>query len=253
MKRVMFRGRNRRWPGQPCHRAIVAVDVEDSTARTDTAKIRLRRTLYEVFENAFHAAGIEKNLHDPLVDLGDGILAVIHPTVPKTVLLNTLMPALGEQLTKQHDLRLRAVVHAGEVLYDPRGRCGQSLDLSFRLLDAPELKRLLARMVEPLALVVSEEIYRTVVSHGYPDINADAFAPLVQTHVAGRTHRGWVQLSGGVPQMANQLRARAHTELGVNVGEMGGDGLGTEKQQPGNFGVGVPPRDECGDPLFGRG
>lgn len=248
-----FRRRNRRWPGQPCHRAIVAVDTEDSTARTDSAKIRLRRTLYEVFENALHAAGIEDDLHDPLVDLGDGILAIIHPTVPKTLLLNTLVPALGEQLTKQHDLRLRAVVHAGEVLYDRRGRCGQSLDLSFRLLDAPEVKRLLAWTAEPLVLVVSEEIYRTVVSHGYQGIDVDAFAPLVQTHIAGRTHRGWVQLSGDVTQMANQLRARAHTELGVDMGEMSGNGLGTEKQQPGYLDVGVPLRDERGDPLFSRG
>jgi hypothetical protein len=248
-----FRRRNRRWPGQPCHRAIVAVDTEDSTARTDSAKIRLRRTLYEAFENALHQAGIEDDLHDPLVDLGDGILAIIQPTVPKTLLLNTLMPALGEQLVKQRDLRLRAVVHAGEVLYDRRGRCGQSLDLSFRLLDAPELKRLLAWTAEPLVLVVSEEIYRTVVSHGYQGIDVDAFAPLVQTHVAGRTHRGWVRMSGGVTHLANQLRARAHTELGVDMGEMGRDGLGTEKQQPGDLGVGVPLRDERGDPLFSRG
>jgi hypothetical protein len=209
--------------------------------------------LYEVFENALHAAGIEEDLHDPLVDLGDGILAIIHPTVPKTLLLNTFVPALGEQLAKQHDLRLRAVVHAGEVLYDRRGRCGQSLDLSFRLLDAPELKSLLAWTADPLALVVSEDIYRTVVSHGYQGIDADAFAPLVQTRVAGRNHRGWVRMSGGVTDMANQLRARSHTELRVDMGEMGRDGLGAEKQQPGDLGVGVPPRDERGDPLFSRG
>jgi hypothetical protein len=172
-----FRRRSRRWPGQPCHRAIVAVDMAGSTARTDTAKVALRCALYEVFEHALHAAGIDDDLHDPLVDLGDGILAVIHPTVPKTLLLNTFVPALGERLAEQHDLRLRVVVHAGEVLYDQRGRCGQSLDLSFRLLDAPELKRLLARAAAPLVLVVSEEIYRTVVRHGYPGIDADALFP----------------------------------------------------------------------------
>ena len=247
-----FRRRNRRWPGQPCHRAIVAVDVEDSTARTDTAKIRLRRTLYEVFENALHQAGIEDDLHDPLVDLGDGILAIIQPTVPKTLLLNTLMPTLGEQLTKQHELRLRAVVHAGEVLYDRRGRCVQSLHLSFRLLNAPEHKRLLTRTADPLALVVSEEIYRTVVSHGYQGIDVDAFALLVQTRVAGRTHRGWVWMSGGVTHVANQLRARAHPELGIDMGEMGGDGLGTEKQQRGDLGVGVPLRLAAENPSLAR-
>jgi hypothetical protein len=248
-----FRRRNRRWPGQPCHRSIVAVDTAASTARIDTAKIRLRRALYEVFENALHTAGIDGDLHDPLVDLGDGILAVIHPTVPKTLLLNTFVPALGERLAAQQDLRLRVVVHAGEVLYDQRGRCGQSLDLSFRLLDAPELKLLLARVAAPLVVVVSEEIYRSVVRQGYQGIDVDAFVPLVQTHIAGRTHRGWVQVSGGVTQVADQRGARAHAELGVDMGEMGSDGFGAEKQHSSDLRVRVALRDERGDALFGRG
>ena len=92
------------WPEQPYHRAIVAVDTADSTARTDTAKACLRRTLYEVFEDALHTAGIEDDFRNPLIDRGDGILAVMHPIVPKTVLLNIFIAVLGEQLTKHHDL-----------------------------------------------------------------------------------------------------------------------------------------------------
>jgi hypothetical protein len=181
-------------PEQPYHRSIVAVDTAGSTRRTNAVKATLRHTMYEVFENALSAAGIEKTHHDPLVDCGDGILAIIHPIVPKTVLLDTVIPALGEQLTKQDDIQLRAVVHAGEVHYDHRGCFGESLDLSFRLLDAPGLKQLLRESAEPLAVVLSEDIYRTVVRHGYDRIDADRFAPLVQTRVAGQSHRGWVRL-----------------------------------------------------------
>jgi hypothetical protein len=190
--------RSRNWPQQPRHRAIVAVDTADSTARDNTAKARLRHTMYEVFESALDMAGIENSHHDPLIDRGDGILAIIHPTVPKTLLLNTVLPELGRQLTKQDDLRLRAVVHAGEVHYDRRGCFGESLDLSFRLLDAPELKLLLREAAEALAVVLSEDIYRAVVRHGCDRIEAGRFAPLVRTQVAGRTHRGWVRLPGRV-------------------------------------------------------
>jgi class 3 adenylate cyclase len=190
--------RKESWPQQPRHRAIVAVDIADSTTRTNTSKARLRHTLYEVFENALHTAGIGNIHHDPLIDCGDGILAIIHPAVPKTLLLDTVLPALGEQLTRHDDLRLRAVVHAGEVHYDRRGCFGESLDLSFRLLSAPELKRLLRAAAEPLAVVLSDDIYRTVVRHGYDRIDAGDYAPLVRTQIAGQPHRGWVQLPSPV-------------------------------------------------------
>ncbi|HEY0689414.1 MAG TPA: hypothetical protein VGD71_10260 [Kribbella sp.] len=142
------------WRDQPCHRAIVAVDMENSTARTDTAKAVLRRRLYEVVETALRTADIQDDVRDPLIDRGDGILALIHPIVPKTVLLNTVIPALHQQLIQHRDLRLRAVVHAGEVLYDDRGCFGESVDLSFRLLDASALKNLLRQATAPLALIV---------------------------------------------------------------------------------------------------
>lgn len=188
--------RSHNWQRQPRHRAIVAVDTADSTARNNTGKARLRHDMYEMFESALSTAGIENDHHDPLIDRGDGILAIIHPTVPKTLLLDTVLPELGKQLTKQDDLRLRAVVHAGEVHYDRRGCFGEALDLSFRLLDAPELKLLLRESAEALAIVLSEDIYRTVVRHGYDRIEADSFAPLVWTQMAGQTHRGWVRLPG---------------------------------------------------------
>jgi hypothetical protein len=198
--------RRQNWPQQPRHRAIVAVDTAGSSARTNTAKARLRHTMYEVFESALYTAGIENSHHDPLIDRGDGILAIIHPTVPKTLLLNTVLPELGKQLTKQDDLRLRAVVHAGEVHYDRRGCFGESLDLSFRLLDAPELKLMLREAAEALAVVLSEDIYRAVVRHGYDHIEAGRFAPLVRTQVAGQTHRGWVRLPGWVRDFHGSTR-----------------------------------------------
>jgi hypothetical protein len=182
------------WRQQPRHRAILAVDTADSTARTNTGRARLRHTMYEVFERALSTAGIEEAHHDPLIDRGDGILAVIHPTVPKTLLLDTVVPELGEQLARCDDLQLRAVVHAGEVHYDSRGCFGESLDLSFRLLDAPELKLLLRQIMAPLAVVLSEDIYRAVVRHGYDHIEPDGFAPLVRAEIAGESHRGWVRL-----------------------------------------------------------
>jgi class 3 adenylate cyclase len=187
----------------PRHRAIVAVDIEGSTSRTDTAKARLRDLMYEMFEQALDGAGITRRYRDPLIDRGDGVLALIRPVdqAPKTLLLNSVMPMLSA-LLRQHDaqrpsqyLRLRAVVHAGEVRYDARGCFGEALDISFRLLDAPVVKRELRQIVSPLVLVVSDDIYRSVVRHGYDGIDDKAYLSRVHVHVAGRHHQGWIKLA----------------------------------------------------------
>jgi hypothetical protein len=183
-------------PHLPCHRGIIAVDIERSTTRTNPAKIRLRESLYQVFERSLLAGGITRRYRDPLYDRGDGILALIHPVdrIPKTVLLNPVLRTLAELLAGQRQLRIRAVIHAGEIHYDRRGCCGEALDVAFRLLDAPELKIALSASISPLALVVSDTIYRSVVRHGYDGIEAHTFAPLFHVTVAGQDHHGWVHV-----------------------------------------------------------
>jgi hypothetical protein len=158
--------------------------------------------MYGLVEEAMLTAGIDEACRDELLDRGDGVLAIVHPVdeVPKTVLLNTMIPALSTLLAQYNNrdhtqpkaLRMRAVVHAGEVHYDQRGCFGEAVDLSFRLLESPELKRRFAHSDAPLVLVVSDEIYCSVVRHGYEGIDQQGFEPLVQVQMAGRLHRGWV-------------------------------------------------------------
>lgn len=49
-------------------------------------------------------------------------------------------------------------------------------------------------MVTPLVLVVSEDIYWSIVQHEYDGIPGSAFEPLVRVTVAGRRRRGWVHV-----------------------------------------------------------
>lgn len=186
----------------PYHRAIVTVDIEGSTARTNPAKGFLRHVMYELFEAALEACGIAEEHRDPLVDRGDGVLVLIRPVdeAPKTLLLTTLVPTLSALLGQHnvdrpdHRLRLRAAVHAGEVHYDRQGCFGEALDITFRLLDAPEVKNTLSRTEAPLVLVVSDDIYRAVIRHGYDGIDDRAFEQIVRVRVAGQQHRGWVHV-----------------------------------------------------------
>jgi hypothetical protein len=187
----------------PVHRSIVAVDLEGSTQRTNPVKGELRRVLYEVVDRALRAAGIAAKHLEQLTDRGDGVLILIRPhdDVPKTVLLGRLIPMLTALLVEHNaavtepalQLRLRAVVHAGEVHDDGKGFYGDDLDVAFRLLDSPTVKRALREAAaSPLVLVVSEEIFTAIVRHGYVD--GGPYEQRVHVRVGERRRRGRIHI-----------------------------------------------------------
>jgi len=105
---------------------------------------------------------IQRRHRDRFIGRGDGILALIHPVdqAPKAILLNCAIPVLNRLLIDynaslplasraQRLLRVRVVVHAGEVHYDANGCFGEALDVAFRLLDAGQVKKAQAGIRTP--------------------------------------------------------------------------------------------------------
>ena len=196
--------------GLPHYRAILALDIERSTSRSNPVKAELRNKTYELFEAALRKAGISTRHRDRFIDRGDGILSLIHPVdqVPKALVLNRAIPLLSRLLADynaslprssraQRQLRVRVVVHAGEVRYDANGCFGEALDVAFRLLDAARLKKMLRETAGSLILVISGDIYSSVVRHGYGGgIDQHAFRPLVRVTIAGHRHVGWIHVPG---------------------------------------------------------
>jgi hypothetical protein len=80
------------------------------------------------------------------------------------------------------------------VHYDANGCFGEALDVAFRLLDAARVKRALREMADPLILVISGDVYSSVVRHGYDGIDYQTFHPLVRVHVAGKRYPGWIHI-----------------------------------------------------------
>jgi hypothetical protein len=211
-----------RRPNGPVYRSIVAVDVEGSTRRTNPVKGEIRRVLYELLEQALKAAGIAHRHLEELADRGDGVLILIRPhdDVPKTVLFGRLIPALTALLAEHNaavaepelQLRLRAVVHAGEVHDDGRGFYGDDIDVAFRLLESPTVKRVLRETPEaPLVLVISEEIWAGIVRHGYVD--GGPYRQRIQVRVGERRRRGRVHLPVPVRSDLPVRIRRARTPL----------------------------------------
>jgi hypothetical protein len=187
-------------PAGPVHRSIIALDLEDSTKRTDSVKGELRRVMYDLLGRSLDAVAVTGNRLEQLTDRGDGVLVLVRPhdEVPKTALLDRLVPLLATMLTEYNvqaaqpalRMRLRVVVHAGEVHVDSNGYYGEAIDIAIRLLDAPRVKKVLKQASVPLVLVISNEIHSAIVSHGYVDANT--YFPLVRVRVGKRWHRGWV-------------------------------------------------------------
>jgi len=200
---TLIRNRSAR---SPCDRVIVALDIERSTSRPDPVKAELRTMLYELFDAALRSAGIHPRRRDRFIDRGDGLLALIHAVgqAPEA-LLNRVVPGFSQLLTSynaslspmsrpQRQLRVRAVVHTGKVHYDGNGCFGEALDIAFRLLDAPRVKTALKTAQGPLLLVVSGDVYGSVVHAGYDEFGERAFRRLVSAQVAGNSYPGWIHI-----------------------------------------------------------
>ncbi len=206
----------------PVHRSILAVDIEGSTQRTNPVKEELREDVYRLVVEALYVAGIGSQHYDPFTDRGDGLLVLLRPAdeLPKPLLLSRLIPTLASLLVAHNSgvspadqprmLRLRAVIHAGEVHYDEKGPFGEDLDVAFRLLDAPRFKAHLKSATMPLALVASDYIYQTIIRHCYDGIDDADFLHLVTVRVGDQRRKGWVQLpyAGGIP-MTIPMRRQA--------------------------------------------
>ncbi|MGM1059601.1 hypothetical protein [Saccharothrix sp. Mg75] len=182
-------------------RTIVAVDVEGSTTRSDDEKAHIRVAMYDLFQQALSAAGVAGGDHDPLIDRGDGILALIRRRpLPELVhpLSRTLTAALTDHNRRWRDrrFRLRLVVHTGLVRYDRRGCFGRALDVAFRLLDSEDVKAGLRRTTAPLIFVISEAV------PGAPPM------PLCTTTVlvGSTTTRGGIHVPALVPSPRSAAR-----------------------------------------------
>ncbi len=186
---------------RPVYRCMIALDIEKSTVRTNPVKHALRERMYLLLSEALRQTGVEAHHLDRLTDRGDGVLALVRPIdeIPKTVLLNTFVPALHALLAAYNAnvtglpgcrLGLRLVLHAGDVHDDGKGFFGEELDVAFRLLDAIPVKRALAASSGCLAVVLSEEIFWAVVHHGYGSADAGAYSHRIGVKVAGRHRHG---------------------------------------------------------------
>jgi tetratricopeptide (TPR) repeat protein len=153
------------------HRTILLVDVEQfgDHRRTNANQVAVRRGLYRSLYSAFEAAAIPWDSCDK-EDRGDGVFILAAGDIPKAAFIEALPLALVNAVRWHNSthpdterIRLRMAVHAGEVRYDDYGVTAASVNLAFRLLDAPALRNALVSSPGVLALIVSSWFFEEVV------------------------------------------------------------------------------------------
>ncbi|MGC7095175.1 ATP-binding protein [Amycolatopsis lurida] len=182
------------------HRTIVIVDVEAFTdqRRTTPHQLAVREALYSALSHGFDVAGAPwSECHHE--DRGDGVFVLAPAHIPKAPFIEILPNALVTRLT-QHNaarpaeqrIRLRMALHAGEIVYDDHGATAESVNLTFRLLEASPLRTALARSEGVLAVIVSKWFFDEVVRHS-EEIDPATFRP-VRVVVKDTSAIGWLWL-----------------------------------------------------------
>jgi hypothetical protein len=183
------------------HRSILLLDIEDygRPPRTNLVRGRLRDTLYRLLGQAIGHLGVAAGQYESS-DQGDGVLVLFHPDVPKNRLLHPLITELAQGLMRanatapeREQMRLRVVVHAGELLSDEHGYFGEDLDEAFGLVNSDLLRACLAETTSPLVLLVTNQIYQGIVKHEPLGIDPATYKH-VKVSVKRKKLHAWLQV-----------------------------------------------------------
>jgi hypothetical protein len=189
--------RTRAFHGEHC--TIVFTDVAGFGAdvRNDEDRLIVREELLTMVSSAFTESGIPWDAcHSE--DRGDGLMIIIPARIPTKAVLDGLPGRLAEAL-KHHNRRsseavriqLRLAVHVGPVTTDEMGLAGEAIIRTARLVEAPVLKRAIAKSSAHLGVIASTFVYENVIRH----VDPDGFEPVRVTVKESRLD-AWMRLSG---------------------------------------------------------
>ena len=190
------------WSGLNCSIFLADIAAFGRPTRNDKDRQRLRASMYAILEGAFESSGISwQTCYRE--DRGDGVLVIVPPRIPTSLLiaplpndLATALAAHNEQATGAVRMQLRVSLNVGPVVSDHEGVCGESIILAARILEAPVLKRQLASGAADLGLIVSGYVYDTVVKHA-PGHVVPAQYRQVRVRVKESRLDAWVCLLSG--------------------------------------------------------
>ncbi|MGW0507312.1 hypothetical protein [Micromonospora sp. NPDC003241] len=167
----------------PERRMLICVDMERYSGRGNVQQYEAQQDFHRLLREAAAEVGLHREGWTTQQS-GDGELAILPRELPEAYLIGRFVPELNRRLRRYNvsrlpsaRIRLRIAVHQGMVHLDgANGFPGQAVVLVSRLCDAAPVRRALAAFPDAgIALVVSSDIYRDVVTEYPEQIRPDRF------------------------------------------------------------------------------
>jgi hypothetical protein len=187
--------------GDPVYKTILLLDIQRFGPRLHLEQAEAHRVLYTILQDTLAGAAIEQT-NVRIEDRGDGAFILLDPTVAKVRVIRALLTQLPTALydynrlaSEAAQVRLRVVLHAGDVEITDNGAVGPVLVEAFRLLNSAALRAALDETGEPSVLCVSDTIHHDVIRHNHSGIRAEHFRPMVADSKEG-DRAAWVHSPG---------------------------------------------------------
>jgi hypothetical protein len=188
-------------PSGLCSMFICDVVSFGNSARTDHARIVIRKVLYTALRMGFDKANVPyAGCH--VEDRGDGVMVIVPPTHPVPPLITVVIDWLRAEIRRHNQvsntaaqMQLRVAVHAGWCESDGNGLVGEALNHAFRILEAAPLKEALKESTTEVGLIVSQRVYEDVVRHSVGLVNPTDYREVaVQVKETDKT--AWISVPG---------------------------------------------------------
>ncbi|GAB2932529.1 hypothetical protein GCM10027280_20250 [Micromonospora polyrhachis] len=163
-------------PSSPNRRLLISVDMERYSRRGNLLQYEAQRAFQQMLHDAARGVGLDR-VDWKTQQAGDGELAILPAEVKEPTVIGRLVPALNRLLRQYNSsrlpearIRLRVALYQGLVHLDgANGFPGNAVNNVCRPCDAAPLKRALKAFPDAgIALIVSSDIYRDVVTE-YPE------------------------------------------------------------------------------------
>ncbi|WBB52312.1 hypothetical protein [Verrucosispora sp. WMMD573] len=176
----------------PERRLLVCVDMERYSRRTNLQQYEAQHDFHRLLREAAGDVGMDR-VGWTTQQSGDGELAILPHDIPEARVIGRFVPELNRLLRRYNAsrvpaarIRLRVAVHQGMVHVDgANGFPGQAVVLVSRLCDAEPVRQALAAFPEAgIALVVSADIYRDVVTEYPEELRPERFRRIDVVHAS---------------------------------------------------------------------
>jgi len=133
-------------------------------------------------------------------DRGDGLLIVVTPNIPTTVVLERLLTVLPTELERHNRggrtavrVQLRAAISVGPVVQDGTGVNGEAIIFAARMLEEEAFKSAIADSHSVLGLITSDFVYETAIKHAEYPVDRANYVP-VRVQVKESRMSAWMQM-----------------------------------------------------------